>query len=58
MDYDDDYDDNDNDDWLFWDFCYECSLYGDNFHFNEDGEVEWACDDCAFNDFNIDYWDD
>lgn len=55
MDYDDDY--NDDEDWLFWDFCYECSLYGDNYYISEDGELECHCDDCSFSDFNSDPWD-
>lgn len=56
MDYDDDY--NDDEDWLFWDFCYECQGYGDDYYINECGELECHCDDCSFSDFNSDPWDD
>lgn len=57
MDYDDDYyaDDNYDD---CWDICYECQGYGDDYFVNEDGELECACEDCPFSDFNEDYWDE
>lgn len=52
MDYDDDY--NGDEDWLFWDICYECQGYGDDYYINECGELECHCDDCSFSD----PWDD
>lgn len=53
LDYDsEDYDYDD------WDICYECQGYGDDYYINEDGELECACDDCPFNDFDSDPWDD
>lgn len=32
-----------------FDFCYECSGYGDDYYVNEDGELVCACDDCPCN---------
>lgn len=32
------------------DYCYECSGYGDDYYFDEDGDLVSACDDCPFND--------
>lgn len=40
----------------YGDICYECQGYGDDYYFNEDGEIECACDDCPFNGFDGDYW--
>ena len=28
------------------DVCYECTGYGDNYYFDEDGEMVSACTDC------------
>lgn len=30
--------------------CYECSGYGDDYYFDEDGDLVSACTDCPFND--------
>ena len=30
--------------------CYECSGYGDDYYFDENGELVPACVDCPFND--------
>lgn len=56
----DDYEDDSYDDdwWDDWDICYECQGYGDDYYVNECGELECACFDCPFSDFNDDYWDD
>ena len=32
------------------DHCYECRGYGDDYRYNEDGELENSCDDCPFNE--------
>ena len=31
------------------DHCYECRGYGDDYYFDDDGELVSACDDCPFN---------
>ena len=31
------------------DRCYECSGYGDDYIYNENGELVSACDNCIFN---------
>lgn len=31
------------------DHCYECHGYGDDYYFDDDGELVSACDDCPFN---------
>lgn len=51
---DDDYDDEDDD----WDYCYECSGYGDDYYFDDDGEMQCRCDECPFNPYRPDDWDD
>ena len=30
------------------DICYECTGYGDNYYFSEDGELVCACPECPF----------
>lgn len=37
------------DDWNNYDYCYECSGYGDDYYFDEDGELVSACEECPFN---------
>ena len=32
-----------------YDICYECQGYGDDYYFDEDGELVCACDDCPNN---------
>lgn len=32
--------------------CYECSGYGDDYSFDENGEMTSNCDDCPFNEVN------
>ena len=32
------------------DVCYECTGYGDNYFFNDDGELEPYCPYCPFYD--------
>ena len=35
------------DDWFDdYDWCYECQGYGDDYYFDENGELVSACDDC------------
>lgn len=56
LEQDDSYDN--DDDWYNWDICYECQGYGDDYFINEDGELECACYDCPFSEFDNDDWDD
>lgn len=39
------------------DYCEDCTIYGDDYFMNEDGELECRCSQCAFND-NEEEWDD
>ena len=32
------------------DICYECRCYGDDYYFDDDGELECACIDCLLNE--------
>ena len=45
---DDDIEDISELDDLFYDYdwCYECQGYGDDYYFDENGELVSACDDC------------
>ena len=41
-----------------YDYCYECTGYGDDYYYNEDGELVSVCDDCPYNESNRDDdWD-
>lgn len=37
-----------------YDYCYECSGYGDDYYMNEDGELVCRCPECLMNS-NYDY---
>ena len=37
------------------DYCYECQGYGDDYQFDEDGDLICMCDNCVHNPNN---WDD
>lgn len=42
-----------------YDYCYECSGYGDDYYINSDGELECCCPQCPMNPLrNNDDWDD
>lgn len=45
------------DEWDDYDYCDECRGYGDDYSFDEDGEMVDNCVDCPFNSANND-WDD
>ena len=32
--------------WDNYDLCYECRGLGDDYHFDEDGELVSSCDNC------------
>ena len=38
--------------------CYECSGYGDDYSFDENGEMTSNCDGCPFNEYEDDYADE
>ena len=40
-----------------YDYCYECSGYGDDYYTDEDGELVCRCPECPMNP-NYDAWDD
>lgn len=46
--YDEEYDE-DEDPWDDYDWCYECTGYGDDYHYDENGELVSSCDDCPNN---------
>ena len=31
------------------DYCYECRGYGDDYSFDENGDLVWNCPDCLMN---------
>lgn len=41
-----------------YDQCYECSGYGDDYSFHDDGELVSNCEGCPWNDSSADSWDD
>lgn len=45
----DDQDDEDNDTWDDYDYCYECGSYGDDYYFDDDGEMQCRCPECLMN---------
>lgn len=36
-----------------FDHCYECSIYGDNYYVDEDGNLELFCSQCSMNPYRI-----
>lgn len=42
------------DPWDDYDVCYECTGLGDDYYFDEDGELVCACDECVCNPANRD----
>lgn len=38
-----------------YDYCYECSGYGDDYYMDEDGELVCRCPECSMNPNS---WDD
>lgn len=46
------YDDHEEDS---YDYCYECSGYGDDYYVDEDGELVCRCPECPMNPNS---WDD
>ena len=62
-DYDDEYDcdeEYEHDYWDNYDWCYECTGYGDDYFINDEGELESACETCPHNTikYDDDDWDD
>lgn len=54
--YDDDDCEYDDDEWDY-DYCYECSGYGDDYYVTDDGELECRCFDCPMNPNRDDWYD-
>lgn len=52
------YEEDDYDPWDDFDWCYECTGYGDDYYIDEHGELVSACDDCPNNPNRHDDWDD
>ena len=44
--YEDDIDGSCDDFWDNYDYCYECSGYGDDYSIDDDGELVCNCPDC------------
>lgn len=58
-DNDMDYEYEEDDPWEDFDWCYECTGYGDDYYLDEHGELVSACDDCPHNrSYYDDDWDD
>lgn len=48
----------DYDTWDDYDWCYECTGYGDDYSYDDDGELVSNCDNCPNNPNRRDDWDD
>ena len=35
-----------------YDYCYECGGYGDDYYYDDEGNLVCACGDCPFNNLN------
>lgn len=55
---DDEYYEEDCDPWDDYDYCYECTGYGDDYRYDDDGELVSNCDNCPHNRSYDDDWDD
>lgn len=40
-----------------FDYCYECSGYGDDYFVDEYGELVCRCPTCPMNPYILDDWD-
>lgn len=40
-----------------YDYCYECTGYGDNYYENEDGEMICRCFECPFFNSGGDFYE-
>lgn len=47
-----------DDPWDDYDWCYECTGYGDDYSYDDDGELVSNCDNCPNNPNRRDPWDD
>lgn len=41
-----------------YDYCYECTGYGDDYYVDDNSELVSACDDCIHNPCAKDPWDE
>ena len=52
---------NNEDEWDYcedeWDYCYECGGYGDDYSFDDDGELICNCPNCLMNP-DREVWDE
>lgn len=37
-----------------YDYCYECTGYGDDYYIDDHGKLVSSCDDCPFNGSSLD----
>ena len=44
--------------WDDYDWCDECTALGDDYYFDDNGELVSACDGCVHNEFAYDDWED
>lgn len=42
------------DDWDDFEHCYECTGYGDDYYFDDNGDLVCACLDCIYNRYRLD----
>lgn len=35
-----------------YDYCYECTGYGDDYYMDDNGDLVCCCNECIFNPFN------
>lgn len=36
----------------YYDICYECKGYGDDYYFDENGDLICYCDECPFSGYD------
>lgn len=41
----------------YYDYCFECGAYGDDYYMDEEGELVCRCPECAMNP-NYDPWEE
>lgn len=47
-----------DEEWDNYDYCYECTGYGNDYYYDEElGDLVCACDTCPFNPLNYE-WED
>lgn len=46
------------DEWDDFDWCYECTGYGDDYYVDDDGELICRCPECPHNQCRDEEWGD